>query len=83
MDWLSNAWDEIKGIAREYVDYENFHSELEAETQVQLAEHQAAVQSEPLPPPAPSFMQQIQPYLPWIAVGGVALIFGPRLLKSL
>lgn len=81
-DWISGVWDEVKQTAREYVDYDNFQDELDAERAVQIAEQRQTAASQPAGMPTPGFMSQVQPWLPWI-VGGVVLVFvGPKLLKK-
>lgn len=82
MGWLSTVWDEAKQVAKEWVDYDNFQSELEAEQQVQLAETQTQQANQPIPQTG-GVLAQATPWVPWI-VGGVVLVFmGPKLLRML
>ncbi len=81
MDWLSTVWSESKQIAAEWVDYDNFQSELDQERAVQLAEIQTTATAQPVAPSGPGALAQVQPFLPWIAGGVLLFMFVPKFLK--
>lgn len=77
---LGQLFDFGAGIFKEIVDLEK--SEIELKTAQQQRKAEAAVIKRQAPVIPSAVGAQLQAFLPFILIGGVALLVLPRLLKS-